>query len=450
MFESLTERLSGIFKKLRGQGKLKEADVTEALREVRMALLEADVHLSVAKDFVVRVKEKAVGAEVLESLTPAQAVIKIVNEELVALMGKEAEKVIIASQPPTTIMMVGLQGSGKTTSSGKLALYFKDQGKRPLLVAADIYRPAAIKQLQVLGSQIGIPVFSMGSDTDPVVIAKSGMNFAKAQGHDIVILDTAGRLHVDEEMMEELRRIKAKIAPTEILLVLDSMMGQDAVTLGTEFDKSLSLTGVVLTKLDGDARGGAALSVRAVTGKPIKLVGMGEKLTALEVFHPDRMASRILGMGDVLSLIERVEANLDASKALDLEEKLRKEEFTLEDYLDQLRQVRKMGPLDEILSMLPAGILGGGKMARELKDMKVDESELVRIEAIISSMTREERVHPSLIGGSRKRRIAKGSGTTPADVNQVLRNFEQTRKIFKQVSDLGKGKRKGMRLPFWG
>lgn len=450
MFESLTERLSGIFKKLRGQGKLKEADVTEALREVRMALLEADVHLSVAKDFVVRVKEKAVGAEVLESLTPAQAVIKIVNEELVSLMGKEAEKIIIASQPPTTIMMVGLQGSGKTTSSGKLALYFKDQGKRPLLVAADIYRPAAIKQLQVLGSQIGIPVFSMGSDTDPVAIAKSGMNFAKAQGHDIVILDTAGRLHVDEEMMEELRRIKAKIAPTEILLVLDSMMGQDAVTLGTEFDKSLSLTGVVLTKLDGDARGGAALSVRAVTGKPIKLVGMGEKLTALEVFHPDRMASRILGMGDVLSLIERVEANLDASKALDLEEKLRKEEFTLEDYLDQLRQVRKMGPLDEILSMLPAGILGGGKMARELKDMKVDESELVRIEAIISSMTREERVHPSLIGGSRKRRIAKGSGTTPADVNQVLRNFEQTRKIFKQVSDLGKGKRKGMRLPFWG
>lgn len=450
MFESLTERLSGIFKKLRGQGKLKETDVTEALREVRMALLEADVHLSVAKDFVVRVKEKAVGAEVLESLTPAQAVIKIVNEELVALMGKEAEKIVIASQPPTTIMMVGLQGSGKTTSSGKLALYFKDQGKRPLLVAADIYRPAAIKQLQVLGSQIGIPVFSMGSDTDPVAIAKSGLNFAKAQGHDIVILDTAGRLHVDEEMMEELRRIKAKIVPTETFLVLDSMMGQDAVTLGTEFDKSISLTGVVLTKLDGDARGGAALSVRAVTGKPIKLVGMGEKLTALEVFHPDRMASRILGMGDVLSLIERVEANLDASKALELEEKLRKEDFTLEDYLDQLRQVRKMGPLDEILSMLPAGILGGGKMARELKDMKVDESELVRIEAIISSMTKEERVHPSLIGGSRKRRIAKGSGTTPADVNQVLRNFEQTRKIFKQVSDLGKGKRKGMRLPFWG
>lgn len=449
MFESLTERLSGIFKKLRGHGKLKEADVTEALREVRMALLEADVHLSVAKDFVAKVKEKAIGAEVLESLTPAQAVIKIVNEELIDLMGRETEKLIIASQPPTVIMMVGLQGSGKTTSSGKLALYFKEQGKRPLLVAADIYRPAAIKQLQVLGSQLGIPVFSMGSETDPADIAKSGINFAKTQGNDIVILDTAGRLHIDETMMEELGRVKAKVTPTEILLVLDSMMGQDAVTLGSEFDKLLSLTGIILTKLDGDARGGAALSVKAVTGKPIKMVGIGEKLTALEIFHPNRMASRILGMGDVLSLIERAEATFDATKAQELQEKLRKVEFTLEDYLDQLRQVRKMGPLDEIMSMLPANLLGGGKMAKGIRDIKVDESELVRIEAIISSMTMDERVHPAIISGSRKRRIARGSGTTPADVNQVLRHFDQIKKIFKQFSGMEKGKKK-FKLPFFG
>lgn len=434
---------------MRGHGKLKESDVTEALREVRMALLEADVHLSVAKDFVARVKEKAIGAEVLESLTPAQAVIKIVNEELIDLMGREAEKLIISSQPPTVIMMVGLQGSGKTTSSGKLALYFKDQGKRPLLVAADIYRPAAIKQLQVLGSQLGIPVFTMGSDIDPVDIAQGGVNFAKAQGNDIVILDTAGRLHIDEEMMEELRRVKGKVMPAEILLVLDSMMGQDAVTLGAEFDKTLSLTGIILTKLDGDARGGAALSVKAVTGKPIKMVGIGEKLNALEVFHPSRMASRILGMGDVLSLIERAEASFDAAKAQELQEKLRKVEFTLEDYLDQLRQVRKMGPLDEIISMLPANFLGGGKMAKEMRDMKVDESELVRIEAIISSMTKDERVHPAIISGSRRRRIARGSGTTPADVNQVLRHFDQIKKIFKQFSDLEKGKKK-LKLPFFG
>lgn len=449
MFESLTERLNGIFKKLRGHGKLKESDVTEALREVRMALLEADVHLSVAKDFVAKVKEKAIGAEVLESLTPAQAVIKIVNEELIDLMGREAEKLVIASQPPTVIMMVGLQGSGKTTSSGKLALYFKEQGKRPLLVAADIYRPAAIKQLQVLGNQLGIPVFSMGSDIDPADIAQGGINFAKAQGNDIVILDTAGRLHIDETMMEELRRVKAKVTPTEILLVLDSMMGQDAVTLGSEFDKTLSLTGIILTKLDGDARGGAALSVKAVTGKPIKMVGIGEKLTALEPFHPNRMASRILGMGDVLSLIERAEATFDAAKAQELQEKLKKVDFTLEDYLDQLRQVRKMGPLDEIMSMLPANLLGGGKMAKEMRDIKVDESELVRIEAIISSMTMDERTHPAIISGSRKRRIARGSGTTPAHVNQVLRHFDQIKKIFKQFSGMEKGK-KQFKLPFFG
>lgn len=445
MFETLTERLSGIFKKLRGHGKLKESDVLDALREVRVALLEADVHLSVAKGFVAKVKEKAVGVEILESLTPAQGVIKIVNQELIDLMGHEVEKLAMAPQPPTAYMIVGLQGSGKTTTCGKLALYLKEQGKRPLLAAADVYRPAAIKQLEVLGSQLEVPVFSMGSKTDPVDIAVGSINFACTQGHDVVILDTAGRLHIDQDMMGELCRIKEKVKPVEILLVLDSMMGQDAVNLGTEFDKILSLTGIILTKLDGDARGGAALSVRSVTGKPIKLVGVGEKLSALEPFHPNRMASRILGMGDVLTLIEKAEAAFDAEKAAQLEEKLRKVEFTLDDYLLQLQQVRKMGPLDELLSMLPANLFGGGKMAKELRNAKVDESELVKVEAIINSMTKEERIHPSIISGSRRRRIAKGSGTTPADVNQVLRHFEQIKKLFKQFGDLEKAQKRGLR-----
>lgn len=459
MFETLTSRLQEIFKKLKGRGKLSEADVTEVMREVRMALLEADVSLQVVRDFVARVKEKAVGQEVLESLTPAQSVIRIVNQELTTLMGSQQAKLEFSQTPPTLMMLVGLQGSGKTTTAAKLALYLRDQGHHPLLVAADIYRPAAIKQLQVLGEEVKIPVFSLGSSTDPVKISMGATEFARSQGRDVVLLDTAGRLHIDDEMMKELANIKANTTPSEILLVVDSMTGQDAVKMAEAFHKVLAITGVILTKLDGDARGGAALSIKAVTETSVKLVGVGEKLSALEVFHPERMASRILGMGDVLSLIEKAEQALDEKSLLTLQEKILKAEFTLEDYLDQLQQVRKMGSLDQLLGMLPGNLLGMFGLPKEMKGLQADEKELVRIEAIIGSMTREERRNPPILNGSRRKRIAAGSGVTVAEVNRVLKHYDQTRKMFKQLShlerdlSLGKGKRGSLpkiKMPFMG
>lgn len=446
-FEGLSEKLQNIFKNLRGKGKLSEKDVEQAMREVRMALLEADVNYKVVKDFIAGIKERAVGSEVLESLTPGQQVIKIVHEELTKLMGGSASKIMTASKPPTVIMMVGLQGSGKTTTSGKLARLLKKQGRNPLLVACDIYRPAAIKQLQVLGEQLEIPVFTMG-EQNPVDIAKAAKNHAESKGFDTVILDTAGRLHVDEALMEELAQIKATVKPHEILLVVDAMTGQDAVNVAESFNQRLGLDGVVLTKLDGDTRGGAALSVKAVTGKPIKFAGMGEKLDALEPFHPDRMASRILGMGDVLTLIEKAQASFDAKKAEELQQKLRKNEFTLDDFLDQFQQMRKMGPLHEIMGMIP----GMGKL-KGLKDVEIDEKELKHIEAIIRSMTREERRRPEIINGSRRKRIARGSGTSVQDVNKLLKQFQQTQAMIKQMSALQqghKGAKKGsFKLPFF-
>ncbi|HHX49945.1 MAG TPA: signal recognition particle protein, partial [Clostridia bacterium] len=413
-FSSLTAKLQETFKKLRNKGKLSEKDVGEAMREVRLALLEADVNYRVVKDFVGKVKERATGQEVMESLTPAQQVIKIVNEEMTLLMGGNQSQIHFASKPPTVIMLAGLQGSGKTTTAGKLANYFKKQGRRPLLVAGDVYRPAAIKQLQVLGEKLEIGVFSMGDGISPVQIASSAVDYAREHSHDLIIIDTAGRLHIDEELMSELKDIKREIEPHEILLVVDAMTGQDAVNVAEAFHQEIHIDGVIITKLDGDTRGGAALSVKAVTGQPIKFVGMGEKLDALEPFYPDRMASRILGMGDVLTLIERAQANLDLEKAREMERKLRQQEFTLEDFLDQLAQVKSMGPLEEILGMMPG--LGG---ARQLKNLQVDEQELKRIEAIIYSMTPEERRNPVIINGSRKKRIAKGSGTRVQDVNRL-------------------------------
>lgn len=447
-FESLADKLQGIFKNLRGKGKLSEKDVTAAMREVRLALLEADVNYKVVKDFINKIKERAVGAEVLESLTPGQQVIKIVNEEMTQLMGGSVSKINIAAKPPTIVMMVGLQGSGKTTSSGKLARLFKKQGRRPLLAACDIYRPAAIKQLQILGEKLEIPVFTMGDKQSPVDIAKAAKNFAEKQGHDLVILDTAGRLHVDEELMEELVEIKKNCHPHEILLVVDAMTGQDAVNVAKSFDERLGLDGVVLTKLDGDTRGGAALSVKAVTGKPVKFVGMGEKLEALESFHPDRMASRILGMGDVLTLIEKAQEKVDAKKAQDLERKLRKNEFTLDDFLDQLQQMKSMGPLNQIMDMIP----GMGKV-KALKNVDLDEKDLKHTEAIISSMTKEERKRPDIVNGSRRKRIARGSGTSVQEVNKLLKQFSQTQKMIKQINQMqqsGKvGKKGSFNLPFF-
>ena len=446
IFEGLSTRLQDVFKKLKGHGKLTEADVDLAMREVRLALLEADVNFKVVKGFVEKVRARAVGSEVLESLTPAQQVIKIVDEELVELMGGTVSKINISSKPPTIIMMVGLQGSGKTTSSGKLANALRKQGKKPLLVAADVYRPAAIKQLEVLGTQLDIPVFSMGSKVDPVNIAAAGVEQAVNTSRDVVIIDTAGRLHIDEEMMEELSNLKSKIKPHEILLVIDAMIGQDAVRVAETFNNTLGVDGIVLTKMDGDARGGAALSVKAVTGKPIKVVGMGEKLEALEQFHPDRMASRILGMGDMLTMIEKAQESFDLKEAAKLEEKLRKQEFTLDDFLKQIRDVKKLGPIEQIIGMIP----GLSSVKKQMKDVKVDEKEFSRIEAMICSMTPEERQNPSIIDASRKKRIANGSGTNVRDLNALLKQFESTRKMFKQFSEMTKrgGLKKKMKLPF--
>lgn len=431
-FEGLSDKLSAVFKKLKNKGKLSESDVKAAMREVRLALLEADVNYKVAKDFVAKVSERAVGSGVLESLTPAQQVIKIVNEELTALMGESNARINYSSKIPTVIMMVGLQGSGKTTHSGKLALHFKKMGKRPLLVACDVYRPAAIDQLKVVGSQIDVPVFEMGQ-IDPCEIAKKAISHAKDYGNDIVILDTAGRLHIDTELMDELLRLKEQFTPEEILLVIDSMTGQDAVNVAKSFNEKLGITGVILTKLDGDTRGGAALSIRAVTGAPIKFTGTGEKLTDLEPFYPDRMASRILGMGDVLTLIEKAEEQLDAKKAEEMAKKLGENSFDMNDLLEQMKQVRKMGSLSQIVSMLP-----GAKKKLSDEEAEQGEKQLVRTEAIINSMTKKERAKPSIISAQRKKRIAAGSGTKVEDVNRLLKQFEQMQKMMKQLSGNGK------------
>ena len=431
-FEGLSDKLSAVFKKLKNKGKLSESDVKAAMREVRLALLEADVNYKVAKDFVAKVSERAVGSGVLESLTPAQQVIKIVNEELTALMGESNARINYSSKIPTVIMMVGLQGSGKTTHSGKLALHFKKMGKRPLLVACDVYRPAAIDQLKVVGSQIDVPVFEMGQ-IDPCEIAKKAISHAKDYGNDIVILDTAGRLHIDTELMDELLRLKEQFTPEEILLVINSMTGKDAVNVAKSFNEKLGITGVILTKLDGDTRGGAALSVRAVTGAPIKFTGTGEKLTDLEPFYPDRMASRILGMGDVLTLIEKAEEQLDAKKAEEMAKKLGENSFDMNDLLEQMKQVRKMGSLSQIVSMLP-----GAKKKLSDEEAEQGEKQLVRTEAIINSMTKKERAKPSIISAQRKKRIAAGSGTKVEDVNRLLKQFEQMQKMMKQLSGNGK------------
>ncbi|MGI6648170.1 MAG: signal recognition particle protein [Bacillota bacterium] len=445
VFEGLAEKLQDTFRKLRGKGKLTEADVSAAMREVRLALLEADVNFKVVKDFVARVRERAIGQEVMQSLTPGQHVVKIVYEEMTNLMGGAQSRLNTSPKPPTIVMLVGLQGSGKTTTCGKLANLMRKQGRRPLLVAADIYRPAAIKQLQVLGAQLDIPVFTLGQ-VNPVDIAQGALEYAFSHGRDLVIIDTAGRLHINQELMDELKAVKSAVNPHEILLVVDSMTGQDAVNVAKSFHEQLGLDGVVLTKLDGDTRGGAALSVKAVTGCPIKFAGVGEKLDALEPFFPDRMASRILGMGDVLSLIEKAQSNLDAEKARELEKKIRKQEFTLEDFLEQLSQVKSMGPLDQILGMIPG--MGG---ARELKKMQqeIDPKELSRVEAIINSMTPAERRRPEIINGSRRKRIALGSGTRVQDVNRLLKQFEEIRRMMKQLTEAGFGKKKkGLKLPF--
>lgn len=441
-FEGLSDRLQGVFKKLRGKGKIGEEDVKVAMREIRLALLEADVNFKVVKDFVGRVKERAVGQEVLQSLTPGQQIVKIVHDEMTALMGGSESKLNLSSRNPTVLMAVGLQGAGKTTTVAKLGKTLVKQGRRPLLVACDIYRPAAIKQLQVLGEQTGIPVYSKDK-ANPVDIAESSMEYARAHNRDIVILDTAGRLHINEEMMDELKTIQEYVKPDEIMLVVDAMTGQDAVNVAEHFNAQLQLTGVILTKLDGDTRGGAALSVKAVTGCPIKYVGMGEKLDALEIFHPDRMASRILGMGDVLSLVEKAQANIDREKALEMERKIRQQEFTLEDFKEQMQQVKSMGPLEELLGMIPG-------MGKQLKNMQVnvDEKEIAHIEAIISSMTPQERRNPEILNGSRKKRIARGSGTRVQDVNRLVKQFEESRKLMKQFSEMGKKAKKGGLSPF--
>ncbi|MBE6914603.1 MAG: signal recognition particle protein [Ruminococcaceae bacterium] len=439
-FESLSEKLSAAFKKLRGKGRLSEADVKEAMREVRLALLEADVSYKVVKDFVKSVTERAVGADVLESLSPAQMVVKIVNEELIALMGSESTKLNISSKSPSVVMLVGLQGAGKTTNGAKLAGLMRKQGKRPLLVACDVYRPAAIAQLETVGKQLDIPVFQMGQG-DPVEIAKAGIAHAKKHGNDLVFLDTAGRLHIDEQLMDELKNIKAETEPAEVLLVVDAMTGQDAVNAASAFDEALGIDGIMLTKLDGDARGGAALSVKAVTGKPIKFAGIGEKLDQIEVFHPDRMASRLLGMGDVLTLIEKAEATFDEKKAKELEERMRANKFTLSDFYDQLLQIKSMGGMQDILSMMP------GVDSKALSGANVDEKALVRTEAIIQSMTPYERENPGVISSSRRKRIAAGSGTTVIDVNKLLRQFESMQKLMKQVNGMtGKQKKRMQRF----
>ncbi|MEJ2154568.1 MAG: signal recognition particle protein [Desulfobacteraceae bacterium] len=443
MFDSLSDKLDGVFKRLKGHGTLTEKNISDGLREVRMALLEADVHFKVVKQFIADIKERALGQEVMKSLTPGQQVIKIVNEALTRLMGGSSEEINLKGTHPVAIMMVGLQGSGKTTSSGKLAIHLRKIGRKPYLVPADVYRPAAIDQLQKLGSQIDVPVFGSETTMDPVDICQQARVAAQKEGCDVVLLDTAGRLHIDDELMGELQRIKDAVKPSDILLVADAMTGQDAVNMAKAFDDALGIGGVILTKMDGDARGGAALSIKSVTQKPIKFVGVGEKLNDIEVFHPDRMASRILGMGDMLTMIEKAQEAVDAEQAAALEKKLRKNQFTLEDFRDQMAQVRKMGSLSEIIGMIP----GMGKL-KQMKNMEVDDSQLVRIEAIINSMTPQERRHHNIINGSRRKRIAKGSGTRVQDVNQLLKNYTQVMKMMKKLNKGGmRGLGRGM-MPF--
>ncbi|MCA1294254.1 signal recognition particle protein [Paenibacillus sp. alder61] len=455
-FEGLTNRLQSVFSKLRGKGKVSEDDVNEAMREVRLALLEADVNFKVVKDFIAKVKEKAVGSEVMDSFTPGMVIIDIVNKELTELMGGSQAKLAKSNRPPTVVMMAGLQGAGKTTTSAKLAKLLLKGNHRPLLVAGDIYRPAAIKQLQVLGEQIKVPVFTLPEGNSPVEIARQALQHAKDNGNDYLLIDTAGRLHVDEALMEELRQIHEVTKPDEVLLVVDAMTGQDAVNVAESFNAQLELTGVVLTKLDGDTRGGAALSVKAVTGCPIKFAALGEKIDALEPFHPERMASRILGMGDMLSLIEKAQSNIDAEKAKEMERKMRNAEFTFDDFLEQMDQVKKLGPIDQIMDMIP----GMGKM-KQMKDIKVDEKQMSRVEAIVHSMTKQEKQNPDMINHSRRKRIAAGSGTSLADVNRLIKQFDEMRRMMKQFSDMmgpkGKGSKmmkqlgkagKGMRFPF--
>ena len=447
MFESLGEKLTNAFKKFRSKGKLTEADVKAGMREIKLALLEADVNFRVVRDFIKIVSERAVGSEVLESLLPAQQIVKIVNEELTRLMGGSQAKLTISPKPPTVIMMVGLQGAGKTTHAGKLAGLYKKQGKKPLLVACDVYRPAAIKQLQVVGEKLDIPVFTMGDQVSPVKIAREGVAYANQKGYDMVFIDTAGRLQIDDVLMEELEQIKEAVHPSEILLTVDAMIGQESVNVAETFNNRLDITGVILTKLDGDTRGGAALSIRYVTGKPIKFVGTGEKLDTIEPFYPDRMASRILGMGDVLTLIDKAQAAYDEKQAVELEKKMRQQTFTLDDYLGQLTQLKKMGNLEQLVGMMP------GMNAKALKDAKVDEKVLVRTEAIIRSMTPREREHPEVINASRKKRIAQGSGTSVEEINKLLRQFDQMLKMMRQFTEMGKTK-KGkkmlgrMKMPF--
>jgi signal recognition particle subunit SRP54 len=443
MFENLSDKLDAAFRKLKGHGKLSEKNIEDGLKEVRMALLEADVHYRVAKRFIAEVKERALGQEVLASLTPAQQVIKIVNEELTELMGSQNEDLSLTGPSPVALMLVGLQGSGKTTTAGKLSVFLRKKGRKPFLVPADVYRPAAIDQLKKLGQQLEVPVFSSCTDMDPVEICREAKTAAHQQGCDTLLLDTAGRLHIDEELMAELGRIKDTVNPADILLVADAMTGQDAVNIAESFNTSLDIGGVVLTKMDGDARGGAALSIKEITGKPIKFIGVGEKLSDLEPFHPDRLASSILGMGDVLTLIEKAQDIVDEKKAAELEKKLRKSQFTLEDFRDQMVQVRKMGSIGDIMKMIP----GMGKM-KQMKNLDVDESEFVRIEAIINSMTLRERQQHSIINGSRRRRIAKGSGTRVQDVNRLLKNYTQVLKMLKKLNKGGmNGMQRGM-LPF--
>ncbi len=444
MFDNLTEKFQGVVKALRGQGRISEGNIEGALREVRLALLEADVNYNVVKDFTAAVKEKALGAEVLASLSPDQHFIKIVHAELAKMMGGEAQELSLARRPPVPVMLVGLQGSGKTTSCGKLALFLQKKKRSPFLVPADVYRPAAIEQLKVLGSRIGIPVYDSNPGADPVEICREAVGYAERNGYDTVLLDTAGRLHIDEELMEELRRIKAAVDPADILLVADAMTGQDAVNVAKAFHQKLSLTGILLTKMDGDARGGAALSIRAVTGAPVKFVGVGEKLDALEQFFPDRMASRILGMGDILTLVEKAQETIDEKQARELERKLRKSQFTLEDFREQILRVRKMGSMEDILGMIP----GMGGRIKELKGAAPDEAELKKTLAIIDSMTREERHNARILNGSRRKRIALGSGTTVQEVNRLLKNFQQAEAMIKRFSQ-GGGRKAGRNLPFF-
>lgn len=445
MLENLSEKLQNALNSLTGKGKVSEKDIDAAMREVRLALLEADVNFKVVRKFTKDVKERALGSEVMESLTPGQQVIKIVNDELTKLMGEKEAKINFSSKPPTVILMAGLQGAGKTTTSGKLAYNMKKQNKRPLLVACDIYRPAAIKQLEVVGKQADVPVFTMGDKVDPVDIAKAGLEHAKRNGNDVVIIDTAGRLHIDEKLMDEIQNISSSVEPDEILLVLDSMTGQDAVNVADSFNEILSITGVILTKLDGDARGGAALSIRAVTDRPIKFVGVGEKLDQLQPFHPDRMASRILGMGDVLSLIEKAQENIDIKKAMELEEKIRSQKFSFDDFLNQLEEMKNMGPLEDLIKLIP------GMNSKALKGVNVDSKDINRIQAIIQSMTMEERENPEIINSNRKKRIAEGSGSSIQDVNKLLKQFKETKKMMKKFSEMEKKMKKGggFKLPFF-